>query len=55
MGEHEVRGGGDVVDRCARQARGRLGRVADQRDDVRVFRVKRRLAIGDAKDLDLRQ
>ena len=55
MGEHEVRGGGDVVNRGARQARRRLGRIGDQRDDVAVIGIERRLVIGGAKDLDLRQ
>ena len=41
------------IDACGSPPDGR--RVADQRDNVRVFGIKRRLAVGAAKDLDLRQ
>ena len=54
MREHEIRRGRDIVDRRVRQS-ARRNDVADQRDNVRVFRIKRWLAVGGAKDLDLRQ
>ena len=54
MREHEIRRGRDIVDQRVRQS-ARRNDVADQRDNVPIVRIKRRLAVGGAKDLDLRQ
>src|ERR1700734_4186065 len=53
MRKHEIGCGGDVVDRRVRQMRRRLGAVADQRDNIAVLRVDRRVAGGRPLDLDL--
>src|SRR5215471_16217511 len=54
MREHKIGRGGNVVDRGVRQSAGRLRGVADQRDNVWVIGIHRRLAVGGAEDLDLR-
>ena len=45
----------DVVEIDHRDARGRQRAVGGDRDDMRVFRVDQRLAVGDAVDLELRE
>src|SRR5271168_2335609 len=55
VGQHKIGRGGDVVDRRMRKSAGRLGGVDDQRDDVPIVGIKRRLAVGGAKHFNLWQ